>query len=84
MDAEDIKKRRDYLKARRDKLVAIKKEARNHHLEMNKTRPCSARMIAEATMKGEQELETAQALDPSILQVRKALAARLKAEVVKK
>ncbi|XP_039315214.1 cilia- and flagella-associated protein 36-like isoform X2 [Solenopsis invicta] len=84
MNAEDIKKRQEYLKARRDKLVALKKEARNQQLEMNKTRPSSARIVAEATMKGQQELEAAQAIDPSILQVRKALAARLKAEVVHK
>ncbi|XP_018299882.1 cilia- and flagella-associated protein 36 [Mycetomoellerius zeteki] len=84
MNAEDIKKRQEYLKARRDKLVALKKEARSHQLEMNKTRPSSARTVAEATLKGQQELETAQAIDPSILQVRRALAARLKAEVVHK
>lgn len=84
MTAQDIKKRQDYLKARRDKLVALKKEARSQQLEMNKTRPSSARVIAEATMKGQQELEAAQAIDPSILQVRRALAARLKAEVVHK
>lgn len=82
-NAEDIKKRQEYLKARRDKLVALKKEARSQQL-MNKTRPSSARVVAEATMKGQQELEAAQAVDPSILQVRRALAARLKAEVVHK
>ncbi|KAL6440327.1 hypothetical protein ACFW04_003111 [Cataglyphis niger] len=84
MNPEDIKKRQDYLKARRDKLVALKKEARSQQLEMNKNRPSSARVVAEATMKGQQELEAAQTLDPSILQVRRALAARLKAEVVHK
>lgn len=80
INAEDMKKRQDYLKSRRDKLVALKKEARSEQL--NKTRPSSARVIAEATMKGKQELEAAQAADPSLLQVRRALAARLKAEVV--
>jgi len=83
MKTEDIKDRQEYLKARRDKLVALKKEARSEQLKMNKTRPSSARILAEATMKG-QELETAQAIDPLILQVRRALAARLKAEVVHK
>lgn len=62
--------------------MALKKEARSEQL--NKTRPSSARVIAEATMKGKQELEAAQAADPSLLQVRRALAARLKAEVVHK
>lgn len=81
---EDIKKRQAYLKARRDKLVALKKEARSHRLEMNSTRPSSARTVAQATIKGEQELKLPEPLEPSILQVRKALAARLQAEVVRK
>ncbi|XP_014480568.1 PREDICTED: cilia- and flagella-associated protein 36 isoform X2 [Dinoponera quadriceps] len=84
MSAEDMKKRQDYLKARRDKLVALKKEARSQQLEMNKTRPSSARVVAVATMKGQQELEAAQTVDPSYLKYRRALAARLKAEVVHK
>ncbi|XP_016921043.2 cilia- and flagella-associated protein 36 [Apis cerana] len=81
---EDIKKRQAYLKARRDKLVALKKEARSQRLEMNSMRPSSARTIAEATIKGKQELKLLESLDPSILQVRKALAARLQTEVVRK
>ncbi|KAL2722321.1 cilia- and flagella-associated protein 36 isoform X1 [Vespula squamosa] len=81
---EDIKRRQDYLKARRDELVALKKEVRSQRLEMNATRPSSARVVADATIKGEQELDVDQSLEPSILQVRKALAARLKAEVVHK
>lgn len=81
---EDIKKRQAYLKARRDKLVALKKEARSQRLEMISIRPSSARTIAEATIKGEQELKLPESLDPSILQVRKALAARLQTEVVRK
>lgn len=82
---EDIKRRQDYLKARRDELVALKKEVRSQRLEMNATRPSSARVVADATIKGEQELDVGQtSLEPSILQVRKALAARLKAEVVHK
>ncbi|XP_035719667.1 cilia- and flagella-associated protein 36-like isoform X3 [Vespa mandarinia] len=81
---EDIKRRQDYLKARRDELVALKKEVRSQRLEMNATRPSSARVVADATIKGEQELDIGQSLEPSILQVRKALAARLKAEVVHK
>lgn len=81
---EDVKKRQAYLKARRDKLVALKKEARSQRLEMNSTRPSSARTVAEATIKGERELKLPEPLEPSILQVRKALAARLQAEVVRK
>lgn len=64
--------------------MALKKEARSQRLEMNSTRPSSARTVAQATIKGEQELKLPEPLEPSILQVRKALAARLQAEVVRK
>nr|XP_033328241.1 cilia- and flagella-associated protein 36 [Megalopta genalis] len=80
---EEIGKRQAYLKARRDKLVALKKKARSHRLEMNSTRPSSARAVARATINGEQELSLPEPLEPSVLQVRKALAARLQAEVVR-
>lgn len=78
-----MKKREDYLKARRDKLVALKKQARSQRLEMTKTRPGSAKIAAAASMHGTQDFEASQIPEPSILQVRKALAARLKAEVVR-
>lgn len=83
---EDMKKRQAYLKARRDKLVALKKEARSQRLEMNSnsSRPSSARAVAEATIKGEQELKLPGTLEPSIIHARKALAARLQAEVIRK
>ncbi|KAF7992353.1 hypothetical protein HCN44_001678 [Aphidius gifuensis] len=80
-DQEDIKKRENYLKARRDKLVALKKQARSQRLDNINERPCSAKNMAKATMMGKQDLEKSQN-SSSILQVRKALAARLKAEVV--
>ncbi|XP_011301784.1 cilia- and flagella-associated protein 36 [Fopius arisanus] len=79
---EEMRKREEYLKERRDQLVALKKQARCQYLETVKKRPSTARSIAEATMKGESNLEHSTASDPSIIQVRKALAARLKAEVV--
>ena len=78
----EMKKREEYLKARRDKLVALKKQARSHRLEMSNTRPGSAKVAAEASIHGTQDFEASQIPEPSILQVRKALAARLKAEVV--
>ena len=83
---EDIRKRQQYLKAQRDKLVALKKQKRSQKLETSTARPGSARIVAEATIDGNQEELAAhqQAADASILQVRKALAARLKAEVVQK
>ncbi|XP_043272765.1 cilia- and flagella-associated protein 36 isoform X2 [Venturia canescens] len=79
---EDMKKREEYLKARRDKLVAMKKEARSQRLEMTKARPGSAKIAAEASIRGTQNYEASQIPEPSIIQVRRALAARLKAEVV--
>lgn len=79
-----MRKRQAYLKGRRDKLVALKKEARSQRFQQNSSRPSSARTVAEATIKGEQRLKLSQPLEPSILQVRKALAARLQAEVVRK
>lgn len=84
MRDEDIKKRQKYLKAQRDKLVIMKKKARSERLEKNATRPSSARVVAEAAMKGGSDLDLPQSSESSILQLRKALAARLKAEVVNK
>lgn len=91
---EDIRKRQIYLKAQRDKLVALKKQARSQKLGADspaaatpQARPSSARVVAEATIDGKQQELIAhqqQAIDASVLQVRKALAARLKAEVVHK
>ena len=81
---EDIRKRQSYLKAQRDKLVVLKKKARSQRLEENSIRPSSARVVAEAAMKEGNDLDLPQSIEPSVLQVRRALAARLKAEVVKK
>lgn len=79
-----MRKRQIYLKTQRDKLVSLKKEARSQRLKTNASRPGSARVAAEASMMGKQDFETSQLLEPSKIQVRKALAARLKAEVVRK
>ncbi|XP_066598079.1 cilia- and flagella-associated protein 36 [Prorops nasuta] len=83
---EDMKKRQDYLRERRDKLVALKKEVRSQRLKNNdSTRPSSARLLAEATVKGNLDLDDVpEKVESSIIQIRKALAARLKAEVVNK
>ncbi|XP_046750649.1 cilia- and flagella-associated protein 36 isoform X2 [Diprion similis] len=81
----EIRKRQIYLKTQRDKLVSMKKEARSQRLKTNAARPGSARVVAEASMMGMQDLESPQLLmEDSKIQVRKALAARLKAEVVRK
>ncbi|XP_012263042.2 cilia- and flagella-associated protein 36 isoform X1 [Athalia rosae] len=82
---KEIRRRHEYLKTQRDKLVLRKKEVRSKRLKANATdRPGSARVAAEASLKGNQELEVPQLLESSKLLVRKALAARLKAEVVQK
>lgn len=78
---EDKLSRQKYLKEQRDKLVALKKKARSHRLELNADRPSSAKVAAEASISGKRDLN---ASTDSILQVRRALAARLKAEVVEK
>ncbi|XP_044263849.1 cilia- and flagella-associated protein 36 [Tribolium madens] len=77
----ELQKRQEYLRAQRDKLVALKKEARKKHLGSEngtdvktKIRPKSAK-AAEAVLSGEKP-------ESQQLQLRKALAERLKTEVV--
>ncbi|XP_072392100.1 cilia- and flagella-associated protein 36 [Diabrotica undecimpunctata] len=80
VDAIELKKRQEYLRAQRDKLVALKKEARKKQLDSGDTkskgRPRSARAAA-AVLTGEKS-----DIEPQQLQLRKALAERLRAEVV--
>ncbi|KAJ8960316.1 hypothetical protein NQ318_004048 [Aromia moschata] len=83
VDELELKKRQQYLRAQRDKLVALKKEARKKQLnaettEKPKERPRSAK-AAEAVMTGERPN-----VEPQQLQIRKTLAERLKSEVVNK
>ncbi|XP_050296709.1 cilia- and flagella-associated protein 36 [Anthonomus grandis grandis] len=81
IDALELKKRQEYLRAQRDKLVAMKKEARQKQLNGNSSkaknnRPKSAK-AAEAVLTGG-------SIGAGQLQLRKTLAERLKAEVVDK
>ncbi|RZC36803.1 ARL2 Bind BART domain containing protein [Asbolus verrucosus] len=83
INAAELMKRQEYLRAQRDKLVALKKEARKKHLGVEKdskgksrARPKSAK-AAEAVLSGEKAT-----IEPQQLQIRKALAERLKTEVV--
>lgn len=85
IDQLELKKRQEYLRKQRDKLVALKKEERKKQFGnadnenvMKKTRPKSAK-AAEAVLTGEQAFIPSQQL-----QLRKALAERLKMEVVDK
>lgn len=84
IDRIELKKRQEYLRAQRDKLVALKKEARKKHLDVDnslnekvKGRPKSAK-VAEAVMAG----DSAASIEHQQLQVRKVLAERLRSEVI--
>lgn len=77
-----MKKRQDYLRAQRDKLVALKKEVRKKHLTTetdtpggNQSRPKSAK-AAENLLSGNETIK------PQQLQLRKTLIERLKSEVI--
>jgi hypothetical protein len=80
VDAEDLMRRQEYLKAQRDKLLALKKQEREKQLQAvesgsSKQRPRSAK-AAQSALAGQPEINA------QTLQVRKALAERLKSEVV--
>lgn len=83
MDAIELKKRQEYLKAQRDKLVALKKEARKKHFDIDakavgaKSRPKSAKAAGDL-LAG----TSASNIEPQKLQFRKALVERLKSEVM--
>lgn len=82
----EMEKRRQYLKAQRDKLVAMKKQERKKRLlvaEENpapgkKVRPKSAKKAAESILEG----HTATVTQPQQLLIRRALVEKLKSEVM--
>ncbi|KAK9687409.1 The ARF-like 2 binding protein BART [Popillia japonica] len=85
---EEIKKRQEYLRAQRDKLVALKKEVRKKHLltdniDVNKenkpVRPKSAKKAAESILEGQPA-----PIEKPELAIRRALVDKLKAEVIEK
>lgn len=77
---EEAKRRQEYLKQQRDKLLALKKEEREKMLQQYDriSRPRSAK----AAQRMVTEENSDQAIDPKVLAFRKSLAAKLKAEVV--
>nr|XP_022914047.1 cilia- and flagella-associated protein 36 [Onthophagus taurus]XP_022914048.1 cilia- and flagella-associated protein 36 [Onthophagus taurus] len=89
VDSLEMKKRQEYLRAQRDKLVALKKEARKKHLQVEesvvetkqkiKERPKSAKKAAESVLDGHKVN-----LEPQELALRKALVQKLKNEVISK
>ncbi|XP_057315377.1 cilia- and flagella-associated protein 36-like [Hydractinia symbiolongicarpus] len=84
---EDLKKRAEYLKQQRDKLLAMKKQEREKQLsEYTKSqpkRPSSAR-VAKQAVTGEIAAPAPSAEDQKRMAMRKALAEKLKKEVVYK
>jgi len=83
IDPEELAKRTAFLRSQRDKLLAMKKIEREKQLtlaEKNvmKTRPKSAR-AARSAMRGSSTRHT---IDPKTLEVRRALAEKLKQEVI--
>lgn len=82
-----MNRRKEYLKAQRDKLVAMKKKARTHQLETSSfatTRPKTAKAAVDAIheeTKPESEKNDSDK-ENEAMQIRRALAKRLKQEVV--
>lgn len=82
IDADEMKSRQDYLRAQRDKIVALKRRVRTEQLNANAERfgrPSSAqaaqRLLLSETQFAEESMQAP-------LQLRKALAKRLRNEVV--
>jgi hypothetical protein len=84
IDPEELKRRTEYLRGQRDKLLAMKKAEREKQLaEVEKSelksRPKSARAARSAMGSREGALSK---IDPATLKARRALAEKLKQEVV--
>ena len=83
VDPSELKRRTEFLKAQRDKLLAMKKAEREKQLEevekssQMKSRPKSAR-AARSAFGG----KSTPKIDPKTLEARRALAEKLKAEVI--
>lgn len=77
---DEARRRQDYLKQQRDRLLALKKQEREKMLQHYEGRPRSSRAAQRAVA----EESAVDAVDPKLLAFRKSLAAKLKAEVVDK
>ena len=82
IDPSELKRRTAFLKAQRDKLLAMKKAEREKQLEeveksQMKSRPKSAK-AARSALGG----RSTPKIDPKTLEARRALAEKLKAEVI--
>ncbi|XP_070578176.1 cilia- and flagella-associated protein 36-like isoform X2 [Ptychodera flava] len=90
-DAAELKRREEYLKQQRDKLLVMKKKEREKTLDtftatsQGRDRPRSARAAKQATKEeGKPQSAEMSAEDQKKLAMRQALAARLKQEVINK
>ena len=91
MNAEEIKKRQEYLRQQRDKLVAMKKKEREKQLlsaeQSNPGRPVSAQAARQSMRQKMEEDSGKKEVSPEEqkkIEMRRAIAERLKAEVIGK
>jgi hypothetical protein len=77
-----VKKRQEYLKAQRDKLLALKKQEREKQLLAAESSSSSSRQRPRSAKAAKSALAGQPENNAQTLQVRKALAERLKSEVV--
>lgn len=89
LSADELQRRQEFLKQQRDKLIAMKKNEREKHLlsaeKAAPSRPKSARAARSAlSMKKEDAKAGPNAEEQKQLEMRRAIANRLKQEVVGK
>ena len=89
MTSEELKRRQEYLKQQRDKLLALKKQTRENHLtkfteQQPKARPTSARTARRMTAGEKVESSSNHDEDKKKFAMRRALADALKREVIDK
>ena len=89
IDPDELRKRTEFLKAQRDKLLAMKKEEREKQLaeaeqQHVKSRPKSARAARSAFGRSSAPTDDGAggSIDPETLRIRRALAEKLKREVI--
>lgn len=88
MSADEIKKRQEYLRAQRDKLISMKKKEREKQLlsaeQSNPERPQSARAARQmlANEKGMEQKQTVSPEEQKKIEMRRQIANKLKAELM--
>lgn len=88
MSAEELKKRQEYLRQQRDKLISMKKKEREKELlsaeQSNPGRPASAQMARKMLQGNQTESKTPQlsAEEQKKIEMRRQIANKLKAELM--